>query len=391
MRSVRLVDFLGATLGPAFLLTLSGCSAAKPEAGPSSEDAPIDVVQVTTLTTVQASTGLFLSASPQKVVPDYVGRAEPSLGPSLVTTIDRAEVDLALLFQTRSAAPLPELRAELQPAGAGEWSAVEHYFPPVESTDLGVSWPIELRREADAAPTGVSSEWSGWQAYGGLGVGRPARPSVSSVASAAVATLDFEVRAMPSPLVLTGDVDDLVVTNRSGGVIERALLIYSHPGGVGVTLVSELGPGASSVTGLGPKEHPPERLLALARDDLREFFVESVGEELGAAIADAKSIPFLETPGLRLISLLQNSESPAKLTVAAASTHRRVVVSHSEILKRDEEIRAVEVVADVSLDALQVASELGRFSEAKLEYVQSTGDEVLRVRAGTLLSELRGR
>ncbi len=388
MRSIRLVNFLGAALGPAFFLTLSACSAAKPEAGPSSEGAPIDVVQVTTLTTVQASTGLFLSASPRKAVPDYVGRAEPALGPPAVTTLDRAEVDLALLFQTRSAAPLPELRAELRPAGVGEWSAVEHYFPPVESTDLGVGWPIELRREPDAAPTGVSSEWSGWQAYGGLGVGKPARPSV---ASAAVATLDFEVRAMPSPLVLTGDVDDLVVTNRSGGVIERALLIYSHPGGVGVTLVSELGPGASSVTGLGPKEHPRERLLALAREDLREFFVESVGEELGAAIADAKSIPFLETPGLRLISLLQNSEAPAKVTVAAASTHERIVVSHSEILKRDEEVRALEVVADVSLDALQVASELGRFSEAKLEYVQSTGGEVLSVRAGTLLTELRAR
>jgi hypothetical protein len=385
------VDFVGSAFCSALLLSLGACSASKTEAGPSTADATsaaIDVVQVTTLTTVQASSGLFLSASSRKDAPDYVERSATMTGSVPVPALDRAEVDLALLFQARSAAPLPQLRAELRPAGEGDWSAVERYFPPVEPNDGSVGWPIQLRREPDATPAGVSSEWSGWQAYGGLGVGAPTR---ARLPSAAVATLDFEVRGRPSPLVLTGDVDDLVVTNQSGFVIERALLIYSHPGGVGVTLVSELGPGASAVTGLGPKEHPPERLLELAREDLRDFFVDSVGEELGAAIADAKSIPFLETPGLRLISLLQDAESPTKLTVPTASTHQQVLVSHSEILKRDEEDRALEVVADMSLDALQVASELGRFTEAKLEYVESVGDDALSLRANTLLGELRSR
>jgi len=192
--------------------------------------------------------------------------------------------------------------------------------------------------------------------------------------------------------VLTGDVDDLVVTNRSGQVIERALLIYSHSGGVGVTAVDRLSPGDSSVTALGPKEHPPGVLLDLARAQLRSFFSASVGEELGAAIAEAKSIPFLETPGLRLISLLDVGSAPMTLELTVPTTKRtQVVVSHSEILKRDEEQHVLSVVADVALETAAVVSELGRFSQGKLEYALTNGDDQQRARAQALLAEIQSR
>jgi hypothetical protein len=55
---------------------------------------------------------------------------------------------------------------------------------------------------------------------------------------------------------------------------------------------------------LGPKERPPEQLLELAQGALGDFFAASVGAELGRAMAEAKSIPFLETQGFRLISML---------------------------------------------------------------------------------------
>jgi hypothetical protein len=287
---------------------------------------------------------------------------------------------------------LPPLHAQLRSSGAGEWSPIEHYFPTVEPVAAGADWPIELLRDAVVTPSGVSSEWSGWQVFGGLGVRPPQRTNDSTPASAAVATLDFEVRGRPSPLVLSGDVDDLRVTNRSGSTVARALLIYSHPGGVGVRAVTELGPGASAVTVLGPKEHPPAQLLEMARGVLRDFFVASVGAELGAAIADAKSIPFLETQGLRLISLLEVTEAPARLEFSAAPhSLKHVVVSHSEILKPDEEARVLSVVADQTLSAVQVASELGRFSEAKLELAAASGDDTVRPRAQQLLAELRGQ
>ena len=374
------------------LFGLSGCGTAPPaEAGTAS--AKLEVVQVTTLTTVQASSGLFLSPSPQQDVPSYIALGEPSTPVEPVDGFDRAKVDLALLFQAPPAGALPALQAELSPTSAGEWSPLEHYFPAVEPTADGAHWPVELFRAGalDALDTtGISSEWSGWQAFGGLGV---RAPMTDGEASAAVATLDFEVRGAPSPLVLTlTDAEQLLVTNQSGQAIERALLIYSHAGGVAVTVVNALGPGASSITTLGPKERPPEQLLELARGALADFFAASVGAELGRAMADAKSIPFLETHGFRLISMLAENQAPADVAFSRpVGTQKRVVVSHSEILKPEEEARLLTVVADDTLDAAGVTGTLGRFSEAKLEFAVSSGDATVSGRAATLLGQLRQR
>lgn len=391
MRSLRPATSKGSwfCLVGTLLLGSNGCGTSAP-AEPAEASAQLDCVQVTTLTTVQASSGLFLSPTPQQDVPGYVALGERSTPVEPAEGFERAKVDVALLFQSAARGALPSLTAELEPSNNGAWSPIEHYFPAVEPTGNGARWPIELFRTEAVADVGISSEWSGWQAFGGLGV---RQPLTAGETGAAVATLDFEVRGAASPLVLTlTSTEQLLVTNQSGQAIERALLIYSHRGGVAVTVIGALGPGASSITTLGPKEHPPERLLELARAELADFFAVSVGAELGTAMADAKSIPFLETQGFRLISLLDGSQAPAALEFSQPlTTAKRVVVSHSEILKPEEEARLLTVVADDTLDAGSVTGDLGRFSEGKLEFAASSADATVSARASTLLEELRSR
>jgi hypothetical protein len=355
-------------------------------------DAELNTVEVTTVTTVQASSGLFLSASPQQEVPHYVGHGNAGAPPPPRDGLEQAKVDLAVLFHG-SLGSAHQLAAELSATTADEWSPIEHDFPAVQPTTHGGHWPIELSAQDVAAATDVSTEWSGWRAFGGFGVRAPGTSAAPAPApSAVVATLDFAVNGAPSPLVLSTDGVVLTVSNRSTQVIERALLIYSHSGGVGVTAVNALGPGASSITTLGPKEHPPGVLLDLARAQLRDFFAVSVGDELGAAMTAAKSIPFLETPGLRLISVLQESEAPIHLAFSRpVASRKHVVVSHSEILKLEEETRILSVVADESLATTQVTKELGRFSEGKLEYATVNGDAAVSARANALLEGLRSQ
>lgn len=383
MRALR----VSGALGVGFSLALLGCGTSDSQSEAEAWDQNLAVVQVTTLTTVQASSGLFLSPAAQRDLPSFVERG------AAVAPVDPMEgqyltkVELALLFLGDPGART-ELTAELGSSDAGEWSPVEHSFPVVEPAGSGAVWPIELTRANDVAADGISTEWSGWQGFGGLGVRAPG----ADAADAAVAALDFEVRGSPSPLVLSTDLGVLTVRNQSNNPIDRALLIYSHPGGVGVTELTDLRPGASSVTMLGPKEHPPETLLEMARDDLRAFFADSVGPELGAAMADAKSIPFLETQGLRLISLLETREAPTLARFSRQPTsHKNVVVSHSEIFKLEEEQRVVDVVADEALEPSQVQSELGRFTEAKLEYVGVSADATVSARARSLLEQLRAQ
>jgi len=384
MRALRLAG----AIGWGFSLVLGGCST---NAAPKSDvgAAEVDVVQVTTITTVQASSGLFLSASPQQDVPSYVAHGDAGAPLPPTDGGDRAKVDLAVLFQG-SLGSEHELTAELDVTN-GEWSPIEHDFPAVQPTANGGRWPFELLSAEDVAATDVSTEWGGWRAFGGLGVRAPGS-SRAEAPNAAAATLDFALNGAPSPLILSTDGTDLTVSNRSTRVIERALLVYSHPGGVGVTAVNALGPGDSRITTLGPKEQPPGVLLDLARAQLRDFFAVSVGDELGAAMADAKSIPFLETQGLRLISVLEESEAPTTLSFSQPLASRKhVVVSHSEVLELEEETHILSVVADESLDASEVTTELGRFSEGKLEYATVNGEAAVSARAASLLEQLRRR
>lgn len=371
-----------------FLAALTGCGNHPEPPAQEQEQGQLEVVQVTTLTTVQASSGLFLSPSAEREVPDYVvpGEAVTPIAPT--DGLDRAKVDLTVLFRDGGAASVRQLDADLSATGAGEWSPVGSFFPTLEATPSGAHWPLELG-PADDVVAAISSEWSGWQAFGGLGV---RAPHSANAATAAFATLGFELRGQSSPLILSLESSTLTLTNQSNRTIERALLIYSHPGGIGVTAVNALGPGASSVTTLGPKEHPPETLLAMARADLRAFFAASLGEELGAAMADAKSIPFLETQGLRLISLLDATDAPTRLDFSRPpASQKQVVVSHSEIFKPEEEQRMVGVVADETLEPSQVQGELGRFTEAKLEYVSVSADAAVSARANSLLEQLRAQ
>lgn len=363
-----------------------GCGSDGPSAAPLAS-AGITLTQITTLTTVQASSGQFLSPSAHQNVPDYVlrGGAPESPGPAVGSK--RAKVDVALLFRSESEEP-PALEAVLEPGAEGERAPLEHYFPDVAAETPSVRWPLQPFRRDAAESLEVSSEWGGWRAFGGLHVRQPD----ASDAGAPAATLDYEMRGAPSPLVLSlNESDELVVTNQSGQGVERALLVYSHPGGVAVTTLGALGPGASRITTLGPKEQPPEVLLERARAVLADFFASSVEPALAEAMAAAKSTPFLETQGFRLISILGAAQSPARLRVAGATVAtQEVVVSHSEILKVEEEARVMSVVSNASLGDSAVTEQLGRFAEGKLELAATSSEAAVSERALALLARVRG-
>jgi hypothetical protein len=380
-----------ATIYCGISLSVSGCGASDSGVandGPGTSS--IAVVQVETVTTVQSSAGSFLSPTPERVVPDYVERSREASNAESAQP-ERAKIDVALLFRgTQAGSFSQQLDAQLVSASAAPWSIVEHCFPHVEQSAAGVSWPLTVSSVAvtDLDST-VSPEWRGWQDFRGLGVrGKTGLADLS----VPVATLDFETNGLSSPLVLSSDGDSLLVTNRSAHVIARALLIYSHPGGVGVTALQALDPGERRVTVLGPKEHPPDTLLELAREQLTDFFAASVGPELAPAMAAAKSLPFLETQGMRLIALLDADQGAAAVSFSASvSGQQRVVVSHSEILKPEEEARVLSALIDPSVGVEQALASFGRFTQAKLEFAEQSPDLNAGSRAAALLTELRSR
>ena len=360
-------------------------------AGDSPSAVSVTVVQVETVTTVQSSAGSFLSPAPEQLLPDYVERNPEGGSAAAAAAEERAKIDLALLFRGADAGGInQEFDARLVAANAAPWSIVDHYFPHVEQSPALISWPLSVSSVVTAdLDSSVSPEWRGWQDYRGLGVRDRNRATDLRVP---VATLDFEVSGLSSPLLLTVENGALTVTNRSSHAIARALLIYSHPGGVGVTAIGALDPGERRVTILGPKEHPPETLLALARTQLAEFFAANVGSELASAMAAAKSIPFLETQGLRLIALLSDELEPVTVSFSSPlAGQQRVIISHSEILKPEEETRVLGVVTDPSVGAEQALATLGRFTQAKLEFAEQSSDPSVSAKATSLLTELRAR
>ena len=380
-------------------LTFCGCAASDPapvQQLPTSEqpseqpsETSIDVVQIETVTTVQSSAGSFLSPTPEQLLPAYVERNREDSA-ALAQLQERAKIDVALLIRGGQTGSAPkELDARLVSASAAPWSGMEHCFPHVERSGAGFLWPLALSSVAAELDSTVSPEWRAWQDFRGLGVRSNTQPTE---ASAPVATLDFQTSGLSSPLLLSAQGDSLLVTNRSARAIARALLIYSHPGGVGVTVIEALNPGERRVTVLGPKEHPPDTLLELAREQLTDFFAASVGAELAPPMAAAKSIPFLETQGMRLIALLSDELEPAALSFSApVSKQQRVVISHSEILKPEEEARVLGVVMDPSVGVDQALATFGRFTQAKLEFAAQSADASLSAKALGLLTQLRNR
>src|SRR4051812_34957189 len=88
------------------IFTLGGCSAGEASTSPPpSELGPpsaLRVVEVTTVTTVQGSSGDFLSPRPSVVPPAYLepGSAAPSVSfPEAPSATDRAKLETTLLFQ----------------------------------------------------------------------------------------------------------------------------------------------------------------------------------------------------------------------------------------------------------------------------------------------------
>jgi hypothetical protein len=378
------------TISCAISLSLIGCGASDQSASGSPRAQSIAVVQVETITTVQSSAGSFLSPTPEQLVPAFVELGRGASAGSEEQR-ERSKIDIALLFRATEAGSISQqLNAQLVSASAAQLSDIQHSFPHIDQSGTSASWPLSLSSVAVAdLDSNVSPEWRGWQDFRGLGVRASARLTDPSVP---VATLAFEATGLSSPLVLSAEGDTLLVTNRSSQVISRALLIYSHSGGVGVTAVEALVPGERRVTVLGPKEHPAETLFELAREQLTAFLSESVGAELAPAMAAAKSIPFLETQGLRLIALLGEDQEPAAVSYSTpVAARQRVVLSHSEILKPEEEGRVLRVVMDPSVGLEQARASFGRFTQAKLELAAQSADFSASVRAAALLTELRNR
>ena len=374
-------------------LSLAGCGAADPMEAPAAESGSaesIAVVQVETITTVQSSAGWFLSPTAERLVPAYVERSTESPAPESAEQQERAKVDVALLFRGTEPGNLEQrFDARLVSASASPRGTIEHSFPHVEQATVELHWPLAVSSASVAdLDSSVSPEWRGWQDFHGLGV----RGTRTTELRVPVATLDFEATGLGSPLILSVEGNSLMVTNRSAAAVDRALLIYSHPGGVGVTLIAALEPGERRVTVLGPKEHPPDTLLELARGQLTEFLSTSVGPELAPALAAAKSIPFLETQGLRLIALLAEAQEPVSVSFSKpVSAPQRVVLSHSEILKPEEEGRVLLEVLNPSVDLDRARASFGRFTQAKLEFAAHSTELSASQRAAALLAELRAR
>jgi hypothetical protein len=339
------------------------------EPGPVSQEAALSelrVVEVTTVTTVQGSSGIFLSPHPQQRRPAYVERgvlSDVRAAPSV--ELDRVKVDTALLFD---AAQPSALSFEV---GLGDIKP-QHYFPAVREG----RWPIALggvfESEADSW-----TEWGGWRAFGGV-----------AVETAPAATLDYELVGLESPLVLSAEEGQIVVTNRSAQTIAKTLLVYSHEAGIGIRVVESLAPGMRRITATGPKEHLPSALLALAREQLEGFFSEVAGPDLGRVLAHAKSIPFLETMGLRLIYMLDEAAAPRPVVLPrGVAGQRRFVVAQAEVLAPAEEEHVVSLLRAGTLQAADLAGVLGRFSRAKLE-VAAIRDKSVELQAERLLQTL---
>lgn len=348
-----------------------GCSGSPAEPPADSDLEGLGVVEVTTVTTVQGASGIFLSPRPQQVRPDYVERSN-ALDSGAVDApsaeLDRAKIDTALLFDGDGSANYGFAAALVE-------VDAQHFFPAVD----GARWPLEVDGEVAAPEAAAWNEWDGWGAYAGLAVrGAPA------------ATLDYERIGMPSPLVLSSEGDDqIAITNRSQESIPKALLVYSHAMGIGIRAVEDLGPGMRKVTTQGPKEGPPAQLLDKARGELEAFFTEAIGAELGAAMARAKSIPFLETPGLRLVYLRTDGAVPQAIGLPEGlGARRRIVLAQAEVILKSDETRALSLLEMGSLSADNVTTELGRFSHAKLELVSLSGDAAVKRSAAELIQTL---
>lgn len=328
----------------------------------------LTAVEVSTVTTVQGASGIFLSPRAQQERPPYVeasAELEGDAVPAPSVELNRVKVDTALLFRGPGAASFEVTLNGVKP---------QHFFPAV----AGARWPIVLGEEGADPAEAVWTEWEGWRAYAGRSVER-----------APAATLDHERFDFESPVVLTSDgSDEIQVTNRSTQAINRALLVYSHSGGIGISSVTELGPGMRKVTTPGPKEGSPTYLLDKARGELEAFFSEAAGAELGRAMAQSKSIPLLETPGLRLLYLLDDAHSPRVVALPRGfASERRFVIAQAEVVLPVEEQHVLSLLRD-GLEPTDVPSVLGRFSRAKLELAGLNEDAEVQARAGRLLQTL---
>lgn len=356
----------------------------------------LELVQVTTVTTLQAPDGTFISPVPLRSVPKFVSQREATQDPDAAFTKDPAQLDLALLFQggnTGGSAPvaldakfsLPELAG-----GQGVW--VQSVFPgTLTSEGDAASWPIFLHRSTPNASVATEYlEWTGWQTFGGWSIGTAQGGAEDVLAPAA--TLDLRMGAYSAPLVVTTDGVDVTIKNRSAQAFERMLLVYSHEGGIGVRVIDDLPELATVSVLLGPKEGPNYLQLQVAQERLTELFLEPLGDAIAPALARARSVPLLETQGLRVIALSRGvAGEGAEVSTGAVTTTTTIELIHAEVIEPKEADRVQTLLAGDEIAVADLAVVLGRFAEAKLELASRTSDSVVASRALNLLSQLRAR
>lgn len=366
-----------------------GCSAREPagnrgrsSAGTAAEQRDLVVTEVSSLLTVQSSSGVALSPTPRRPQPEYLSvyRLE-----RVAST--RARVDIELLFRSdmlsdeRSPATL-DGTFELD----GLWHADRHRFaelyPALDVSANQGRWQVSLLPGA-AISSDDHSEWSGWGTYGGITVG-----SAASTSTAPGASLAAELSGVVHPLTLRFEDNTVFVTNGTAHTFQTVLLIKSHAGGVGLRVLEDLSPGVTIETGFGPKELGYWDLLDRAQSEVQAFWANQLDDDLSRALTAARTAPWLQEYGVRAVALLDDAgAAPVDFEDASAVNH--VTVLHAEVLPDDEEQRVLDALAQGSVrDAASAVQAFGRFTEAKLEVAAVSAEPAIAELATELLKQL---
>jgi hypothetical protein len=353
-----------------------------------SESVPLDlqVTDVSVLTTVQSSKGKRLTASPARALPAFV-QTFATLDASVATST----VDITLVFKSetaRSSGQAFSVSGSIESANVqGGSASLREVYPSVVGAASTVDWVLRLSAPA-AAEALISEfpEWFGWRAYGGLLV--QANAEIVGFDGAPGATLSMAIQGAAPSFALENDGETVFVDNNTQQAFGKLLLVKSHDGGIGITVLNSVKPGDHIETLFGPKEGNTVLQLTEARNTLRAFFAEQLSDTLADTLTEAKSGPFLEVKGVRLIGLVESPmAAPVRFALPVNAQH--VAVVHAEVLLSEEEQRVEQLLLQTPpSDVASAVSALGRFTQAKLQLASESADPDVRARAVQLLTDL---
>lgn len=371
------------------LVLALGCSAREPAGnhGRSSADTAVEphdleVTELTSLLTVQSSMGVALSPTPRRPQPDYL-----SVYPLEKVAATRARVDVELLFRSDAlsderASALVDGNFALDELWGAEQHQLTELYPALVTNGRQRRWEISLLPGAYRANDDYS-EWSGWDAYGGITVG-----ATVDTRTAPGASLAADLAGVVHPLVLRFEDNTAFITNGTTRTFQTVLLIKSHAGGVGLRVLENLAPGVTIETGFGPKELGYWELLDRAQGEVQAFWAKQLDDDLSRALTAARTTPWLRDYGVRAVALIDDPGA-APVEFEDASVIRHVAVLHAEVLPDDEEERVFDVLAEGSVrDAASAVQAFGRFTEAKLEIAAASAEPSVAKLATELLGQL---